>query len=370
MAIKHTYINESKDSNSLDIELIGSVGGSWFYEGITAQYVLNRIKEAGDKTINITLSSLGGDTNEGLQIHDLLLMHKGTVNVSMIGLVASAGTIVAMGATNKPKISKNGAFLVHQNRQMGFNSETADEKREAADNLDTIDGILIEMYSNHTGQTKEDIASLMKEERWLSAQEALEYGFVSEIFEPSEKNKVQNSVSINNVTPEYINSIGLPKFEIKNTQESVDINNHKKNDNMDEKKTLLEAFGKFLGISNDAQEPKVVNYEEKAAQFEAKANESANLLASAQAELDAMKVTNSANATAIAEANEQKAELQNKISDFENQISEKDAKITELEAEIAKNSGKKVPKSDDKSGDTDKEPAFIDSIRSALSTFA
>jgi chromosome segregation ATPase len=60
----------------------------------------------------------------------------------------------------------------------------ASEMRETAENLDKWDDRIINIYKKKTGKRKSQIESLMKEEKWIDASEAKEFGFINNTFEP------------------------------------------------------------------------------------------------------------------------------------------------------------------------------------------
>ena len=170
----------SKGENAT-IEVLGSIGESWFEEGTTLTSVKSQIEELKARNITVKISSLGGDAFEGLAIYDLLKASKKKVTAEIIGATASAGTIVALGA-DKIKISENALFLVHNAWTVAQGN--ADDLRKQAENLETVDNRMVAIYTSKTGQEETEVRSLMKEDKWIDANEAYEFGFVDEITEP------------------------------------------------------------------------------------------------------------------------------------------------------------------------------------------
>lgn len=192
----------SKNDNAT-IEILGSIGESWFDEGTTLSTVKNQIEQLSARNVTVKISSLGGDAFEGLAIHDLLKSSKKKVTAEIIGATASAATIVAMGA-DKVKISENALFLVHNAWTIAQGN--ADDLKKQAENLETVDNRMAAIYVAKTGKSEEEIRSLMKEDKWIDSNEAKEFGFVDEITEPV---KIAASV-----IQEINNSKELPKIKI------------------------------------------------------------------------------------------------------------------------------------------------------------
>lgn len=180
-------IRNSADHTEIDI--IGAIGEDWFGEGNTLETVRNQFAEiTNDITVNI--SSLGGDLIEALAIHDMFKSSPNRVTTNIIGATASAGTVIAMGG-DTIKISENSLFLGHKASLMAWGN--ADDLRNAADDLDKFDSRLIAIYKKKTGKTKSEIENWLKEDKWITATEAKDFGLVDEVYKAK---KVLNSKEI------------------------------------------------------------------------------------------------------------------------------------------------------------------------------
>lgn len=180
-------IRNSADHTEIDI--IGAIGEDWFGEGNTLETVRNQFAEINND-ITVNISSLGGDLIEALAIYDMFKATNNRVTTNIIGCTASAGTIIALGG-DTIKISENSLFLGHKASTMvGGN---ADDLRAAANDLDKFDSRLIAIYKKKTGKTKAEIENWLKEDKWISATEAKDFGLVDEIYKSK---KVLNSTEI------------------------------------------------------------------------------------------------------------------------------------------------------------------------------
>ena len=203
------------------IEILGSIGESWFEDGATLANVKSQIEALSARNITIKISSLGGDAFEGLAIHDLLKASKKNVTAKIIGATASAGTIVALGANNI-QISENALFLVHNSSTMVAGN--AKDLRATAENLDTVDKRMVAIYTAKTGKSEDEVKALMAEDKWIDANEAQSFGFVDSITAPmkiaaSSIEPIQNS-KLPKLNDKQINNLIITKKELEMTEEN------------------------------------------------------------------------------------------------------------------------------------------------------
>jgi len=174
------------------IFLKGEVGSRWSgnFTSDMVNWILDKHK---DSEVNVLINSLGGYTHEGLAISSLFKIH-GNVHVHFIGQSASAATIAAMGA-KKISIDADAMFLVH--RCSGLVLEWARMNTEQIDGFirklekqkleqSTIDNVVANLYAKRCKKSKEELMQLMSKDTWLTAREALDWGFVDEITDEAE----------------------------------------------------------------------------------------------------------------------------------------------------------------------------------------
>lgn len=167
-----------------NLHLKGFVGGADFDRDFV-DFVL--AKNSG-KGVNVLIDSLGGNLATALSIASAFANH-GSVSVHFVGMNASAATIASLGAKHI-SIDKNAMYLVHKcstaffewgslNADQ-FRSLIADCQKQAAD-LDKLDVNIASMYASKCKKNTQSLLDLMRVGGWLSAKEALEWGFVDEI---------------------------------------------------------------------------------------------------------------------------------------------------------------------------------------------
>jgi ATP-dependent Clp protease, protease subunit len=198
-------------SVTLDIE--GTIGGEfdWTtgqFNGATKEAIKAELREIADikaDKIIININSYGGDVNHGLSIHDLLAQSKAKKEVRINGMTASAATIIAM-AGDEISMSENALFLAH--RSSTFAMGNVNDIEMVKQDLEKIDGLMVNIYKKKTGKTDSEILSMMDENsgrgKWLDADEAKEFGFIDTIFEPKKIAAL--------ATPDQLAKLGYPKI--------------------------------------------------------------------------------------------------------------------------------------------------------------
>lgn len=167
-----------------NISLKGYVGGSDFdRKTVDATLAANE-----GKAVNVLIDSLGGSLATGLSISAAFKNH-GNVSVHFVGLNASAATIASLGAAHI-SMDAGAMYLVHKCSMAFFewgslNSDQfatliADCEKIKAD-LDKLDLNCAQLYARKCRKPTADLLALMKVGGWLTAKEALDWGFVDEI---------------------------------------------------------------------------------------------------------------------------------------------------------------------------------------------
>ena len=156
------------------------------YFGILAEDVAVALKTI-DPTQKITvhINSPGGSVPDGLAITNLL-RGRGNVDVVIDGWAVSIATVIAM-AGDTVRIADNAVFMIHNPTTITMGE--AEDMRSAADVLDKMKSQIIKTYQRRSKLPEDRLAELMNAETWFTAEEALDNGFVDEVFSPGEDNE-------------------------------------------------------------------------------------------------------------------------------------------------------------------------------------
>ncbi len=192
-----------------NLHLKGYVGG-WDFDRDYVDYVLG--KNDGQE-VNVLIDSLGGSVATALSISSAFRNH-GNVNVHYVGMNASAATITSLGAKHV-SIDASAMYLVHKcsNFVFKYGQLNADELQTLIDecekqknDLQKIDLNIASMYAGKCKKNKDELLDLMKVGGWLTAKEALEWGFVDEITD----NPEDVAPAIDDATVSALASAGIP----------------------------------------------------------------------------------------------------------------------------------------------------------------
>ena len=169
-----------------NLHLKGYVGG-WDFDSDYVDFVLNKYT---DKEVSVLIDSPGGQLNTALSISSAFRRH-GNVHAHFVGMNASAATIASMGA-KRITMDHSAMYLVHQCSQSFFEwgslnatdmQHLIDSLEKQKSDLNKMDANIAEMYAKRCKKKSADLLALMKVGGWLSAEEALAWGFVDELTE-------------------------------------------------------------------------------------------------------------------------------------------------------------------------------------------
>jgi ATP-dependent protease ClpP protease subunit len=167
-----------------DLVLYGDVGLSMFGDGFTARDVLEALAEHGDGPIDVRINSGGGSVFEGVAIYNTLIAHPGTLTVYVDGIAASAASVIALAGKREGGhrlIIRPGAqYMIHRPMADTFGGTAEDHEANAA-LLTQLEETVAQIYATHTGGSVKEIRELMDAETWLTAEDAVELGFATEV---------------------------------------------------------------------------------------------------------------------------------------------------------------------------------------------
>lgn len=149
--------------------------------GIGAEDFIAQLKAYSGQRVTLRINSPGGSVFEGAAIYNAVKRHPGGVDVVIDGLAASMASVIACGGTSVAMAS-NALFMIH-NPASDMWGDAEDMRREA-DLLDKVKETIVNSYRDRTGMDAEEISSMMDAETWLTAEQALEFGFIDSITEP------------------------------------------------------------------------------------------------------------------------------------------------------------------------------------------
>ena len=144
--------------------------------------------EDSEKPISMYINCPGGIVYHGLAIYDTMQQVPAPIATYAVGVTASMGTVLLAAGTKGYRYALPHA-TVHMHPAGGSTQGYAPDVEIQYKELKRIEDLLHNLIAHHTGQPVEQIAADFDRDRFMTAEEAIEYGLVDQILPPTEKKK-------------------------------------------------------------------------------------------------------------------------------------------------------------------------------------
>lgn len=124
--------------------------------------------------LTVRINSYGGSVSEGLAIYSLLSDFKGHLKTIVDGFACSAASIIFMSGEERV-VPENGLLMIHN--AWSYAEGDANVMKKMAEDLEKITRPSVNIYTNKTKLTEEEIKEKMDKEEWITSEEAYEWGF-------------------------------------------------------------------------------------------------------------------------------------------------------------------------------------------------
>ena len=187
---------------SKQIRIDGPVG-MFMTDSESFAFELQNLNLQENETLEVVINSPGGSVIEGWGIYNQLKSLNNKVVTKVEGLAASIASLIAL-AGDEVHISEVGSIMIH--RASTFAEGNQKDLEKQIETLKTIDETLITVYQAKSGENREQVEEWLDEEKWFTADEAVEIGFADEII-----NKVDSRMA----------ALYLPKTDTMNKFEKL-----------------------------------------------------------------------------------------------------------------------------------------------------
>ncbi|MDE3797606.1 Clp protease ClpP [Sinorhizobium meliloti] len=172
---------ESDAENSISI--LDVIGQDWFGEGVTSKRISAALRAIGKNDVVVNINSPGGDYFEGLAIYNMLRDHPAKVTVKILGIAASAASVIAMAADDV-QIARAGFLMIHNTwvATMGDRHQL----RDVAAWLEPFDQTAVDIYAARTGIEEAELAKMLDRETWIGGSDAVDKGFADSLLASDE----------------------------------------------------------------------------------------------------------------------------------------------------------------------------------------
>jgi ATP-dependent protease ClpP protease subunit len=175
------YEFKNQAAGTAELWIYEEIGENFWGEGVAAKTFIPELNALKVSQVDLHINSYGGNVFDGIAIHNALVRHPANVTSYIDGIAASIASIVAL-AGNEIVMPSNAMLMIHNPSGVTMGDERA--HRQAAEALASIKESMLNVYEEHSAKSRKDLAAAMDAETWLTAQDAMAYGFVAEEAEP------------------------------------------------------------------------------------------------------------------------------------------------------------------------------------------
>lgn len=169
-------IKAAVENTSDTITIYGIIGEDWYGEGVTLKRIDAALRAIGDKEVDVYINSPGGDMFEGIAIYNRLREHSQKVTTKVLGLAASAASIIYLAGEQR-QVASSAFLMIHNCWTVAAGNRHA--FRSNADVMEEFDAAMADLYAETSGQPEADMAELMDDETFIRGKRAVELGLAT-----------------------------------------------------------------------------------------------------------------------------------------------------------------------------------------------
>ena len=166
----------ASDNNT--ITMLDIIGDDGMGGGVSAKRIAAALRTISNRDVTVQINSPGGDMFEGIAIYNLLRAHPARITVDVLGIAASAASVIAMAGDNI-RMAPSSFLMLHN--AWGVVIGNRHDMAEAATLFERFDGALADIYAARSGMARSEVARLLDAETFLTAQEAVAAGMTDTI---------------------------------------------------------------------------------------------------------------------------------------------------------------------------------------------
>lgn len=185
--------SDQQNADERTIGIYDVIGEDWWTGGgFTSKRMSAALRSLGPGPVTVAINSPGGDMFEGIAMYSLLREHKGDVTIKIMGLAASAASVVAMGG-DTVKIARPAFLMIHNCWVAAVGNRH--DLRTVAEQLEPFDAAMADVYAARTGDDPKALAKLMDRETWIGGSAAVDQGFADALLDSEEIAKGEGKAS-------------------------------------------------------------------------------------------------------------------------------------------------------------------------------
>ncbi|HEX7002007.1 MAG TPA: ATP-dependent Clp protease proteolytic subunit [Trueperaceae bacterium] len=150
---------------------------------VTAQLLLLD-SQSREQPINLFINCPGGEVYSGLAIYDVMQYISAPVHTNCVGIAMSMGSAILMAGEKGNRVALPHSRIMIHAGSAGFPRASLPDLEVQAREFTDIRNMMEEIYHRHTGHTREKLRTDMERDRFMSPEQALEYGLIDRVVEP------------------------------------------------------------------------------------------------------------------------------------------------------------------------------------------
>lgn len=237
---------KNEESESVELRIEGNIVDdeiAWLYEWFdipasSPNAFRKELSQYKNQDITVWIDSYGGDVFAAAGIYNALKEHKGKVTVKIDGKAMSAASVIAM-AGDEILMSPVAIMMIH-NPLTGAQGD-ARVMRKAADVLDMVKETIINAYVTKAKKTREEIASMMDDETWMSANAAVKEGFADDVLYSDAPIEISNIKDFAFNRFAIVNSLNTAIHRLSELESKNNFNNSSLKNNKEEEEKIMNA---------------------------------------------------------------------------------------------------------------------------------
>lgn len=169
---------KAASTDDYSISIFDVIGQDYWGEGVTAKRIAGALRTMNGADVTVNINSPGGDMFEGLAIYNLLRDYAGNVTVKVLGIAASAASIIAM-AGDDIQIGRGAFLMIHNSWVMAMGNRH--DFAELAKALEPFDTAMADIYSARSGLDMPTVQKLMDAESYIGGSDAIDKGLADSL---------------------------------------------------------------------------------------------------------------------------------------------------------------------------------------------
>lgn len=174
LAADFKHFEVKAEANRPTVSIFDYIGDDGEGGGVTAKRMAGALRGLAGRDLTVEINSPGGNYFEGVAIYNLLRRHDGDIRVEVLGIAASAASVIAM-AGDEIAIAHNAEIMIHEAQGLFIGTKT--DMKDACETLEHLDTAMCETYAARTGRPAGEFAAMIAgKDVFFRGQEAINAG--------------------------------------------------------------------------------------------------------------------------------------------------------------------------------------------------